>query len=623
MTRILKQGETATIRFVESLIHRSTGARLTTSATVRVCSDGTWGDGAGTLSVDETDQWRYTLHASEAAARNLEVAIDHADAIGPIGGAFTLLSAGAYDIQVRGQQTNEHGGKVWWVDDGGNDANDGFSLATAKLTLSSVVTAATDGDTIRVGPGTIALSAGLSTPKRLIWEGHRSTSIISASTAIDMFKPGNGSIIRHLRFVHTSTNSNAKVIDLTGRHFITLEHVVIDTAEAVPLLVDNSTEITLREVQATTTANVYAIHLYGDQNETGVLESSVRTERCRFYGLKAGAYVEDRTRLYDDGSEFKGQYAGTVGALVAGIQCDTHTFQGPRIHLVGTKLVAIASHAGFSGDVCGVTSWRDGSDTAVIRGFVDGGSVELSNGGSGNTFDFDVHNAGSLLIVRGCAHNRSRNSGAQVQVIDKDVAAALASTESVQSYLPATGPLPNAQQIAIVEAAVQPQQFRDAMRLAPSVGTAAANSIDRKIDDIEAGGGGGGRIMPVNQSPVPLTRMWKLKYTDDGLVGELPLIVQKSAGNGKLYALDFSADLATNGRVIDINAVTLLSGTEGGITFGEDLADANDYGCDRAFGKVRIGLVESGVYKFRVSVSFDDSDGGGTSEGDVILVVKP
>lgn len=522
----------------------------------------------------------------------------------------TLMPQGPV-VEVR-HQSNSEGGRVWWLDDGGNDSNDGFSLSTAKLTPAAVITAAADGDTIRVGGGTILATAPITTAKRLNWEGNRSTSIIRTDSDIDLFKPGNGSIIKNLRFVNNSTELGAKAIDLTSRHFITFENVIIDSAEAVPMLLDNSTEITLCRVQATTTGSSHAIYIYGDQGETGVLESSVRTEGCRFYGVKSGAYVEDRSRLYDNGSEFKGQYAGTSGALVAAIMCDTHTFQGPRLHLIGSKLVAIASNAGFSGDVCGVSSWRDGADTAIIRGFVDGGSVELVNAGSGDTFDFDIHNAGSLLVVRGCAHDRVRNHGDYLQVIDKDVADTLHDTESVQSYLPATGPIASASQIDILEAAVQPQKFRDAMKLAPTVGAPALNSIDDKIDDIE--GGGGGVTIPVIQVPVPSSRTWILKQTGDGLRGELPIV--RSVGENQVFAIEWRHDLGNNGRLISLDSIS-FTGPENGIAIEDD-----DRGVDRSACKFRLEAFLPGTYVINTQVTFDDSDGGGQSIGSVMLIVK-
>lgn len=68
---------------VGSLLN-SSNARLTSSATVRWCKDGTWEDGGGTLSVEETDQWKYAPTQSETNCSQWAAAFDHASAVQPI-----------------------------------------------------------------------------------------------------------------------------------------------------------------------------------------------------------------------------------------------------------------------------------------------------------------------------------------------------------------------------------------------------------------------------------------------------------------------------------------------------------------------------------------------------------
>ena len=132
----------------------------------------------------------------------------------------------------------------------------------------------------------------------------------------------------------------------------------------------------------------------------------------------------------------------------------------------------------------------------------------------------------------------------------------------------------------------------------------------------------GGATLPVNQVPVPPSRTWKVKPTDDGLVDEVT-ITTKLGGGAKLYAIDFAADLATNGRITDINSVTIIEGTANGVTFGADLEDVDDYGVDRTTAKLKITAATADDYTLRVSVDRDDSDGGGTAEADVRLTVRP
>jgi hypothetical protein len=136
------------------------------------------------------------------------------------------------------------------------------------------------------------------------------------------------------------------------------------------------------------------------------------------------------------------------------------------------------------------------------------------------------------------------------------------------------------------------------------------------------GGGGGGATRPVNQTPVPIARTWQLVPTDDsGLVGKLPLSATL-ADVDKLWALDFRSDLATNGRLLSIDAIELVSGDVDGISWGADLGDVDDFGVDRSVAKLKLTPLLAGTYVFAVTVSYDDADGGGTSYGEVTWFVS-
>lgn len=155
------------------------------------------------------------------------------------------------------------------------------------------------------------------------------------------------------------------------------------------------------------------------------------------------------------------------------------------------------------------------------------------------------------------------------------------------------------------------QQIRDAMKLAPSGGAAATNSIDDKIDEIESGSG---VAIPVIQVPVPSSRTWILKPTSDGLRGELPLV--RSIGEHQPFAVDFRHDLSNNGRLISLESISFV-GPDDGIAI-----DVEDRGVDRSEAKFVIELLEAGTYVITLSVEYDDSDGGGTATGEVTLIVK-
>jgi hypothetical protein len=140
---------------------------------------------------------------------------------------------------------------------------------------------------------------------------------------------------------------------------------------------------------------------------------------------------------------------------------------------------------------------------------------------------------------------------------------------------------------------------------------AMISSVDTKIgtpsttlaDDIAAVSGSG--VVPVNQVPVPASRTWILKQTNDGLAGELPLI-RHAGETDQVFAIDWRNDLAVNGRVISIDSVTILSGPNGGIT----ISNADDAtGVDRSQSKHTITLTTPGTYVIEVAATYDHGEG--------------
>jgi hypothetical protein len=125
-------------------------------------------------------------------------------------------------------------------------------------------------------------------------------------------------------------------------------------------------------------------------------------------------------------------------------------------------------------------------------------------------------------------------------------------------------------------------------------------------------------ITPVSQVAVPLNRTWRLKNTTDGLKGESRINKTLSDTN-LVYAIDFAADLPTNGRVVEILEVEVVDGDADGITLGDDLSNIADYGVDRSKAHVRISPVTAGTYTLGVTVQVAGDQGGGESYGEVVI----
>jgi hypothetical protein len=98
---------------------------------------------------------------------------------------YTLTAS--YDPAKTAAQAAE---KTLYVSTDGNDGNDGSSWSQAFLTLAAAVSASSDGDTIKIGSGTFALSSALkwNTTLKIVGRGRQLTRITGNAT--NYLKPG-------------------------------------------------------------------------------------------------------------------------------------------------------------------------------------------------------------------------------------------------------------------------------------------------------------------------------------------------------------------------------------------------------------------------------------------------
>jgi hypothetical protein len=126
--------------------------------------------------------------------------------------------------------------------------------------------------------------------------------------------------------------------------------------------------------------------------------------------------------------------------------------------------------------------------------------------------------------------------------------------------------------------------------------------LDAAVSDA---GGGGGTLSDPNGEPVSIDRTFVLEQKGSGLTGSLT----KAAfvGSNVLYAVDFRNDIAANDWITEVEAPTIVSGTEGGVTFG-------DPGRDGSQAKVKIHAVTAGTYVLQFDVTYHS---GNTQTGRV------
>ncbi len=139
------QNQAAQIVELGSLIKTSDGSRIVSGATVRWCKDGTWADGAGTLSVVETDQYKYAPTQAETNCTSWFISVDHTDAVAPLVlGALTMYSHVGDLVAVQGDPLTANNVTAFF------DGNTGYAGGAIKL----------DTNVAKVGGSTVKQSGG-------------------------------------------------------------------------------------------------------------------------------------------------------------------------------------------------------------------------------------------------------------------------------------------------------------------------------------------------------------------------------------------------------------------------------------------------------------------------------
>ena len=395
--------------------------------------------------------------------------------------------------------------KVLYYSKAGNDSNDGLTPATAKLTLTNaVINAQPAGTLIIVGPGAFTLGS----PGRLVFPdyvsmrgaGMYATTITGTSAALNdtTIKPGTGSVFEDFTLVSAQ------------------DSVQFDYPFGTATKEELDPDFDYTELRR--------VRIVGDTDCIIV----------RYQG---------RVRCVD--CQLESQYDTIVGAGA------TYELINTNIRIIGPGAPGSHSQGTARGiyDVGrlymhgGSVSVRDGGNTQVagIRASASTLSMDLfgvkiatSNTGSAAPKDIIVDAGAGPVRLFGCEFDASKTTGTYTslnvptavqvrQEIDSN-STKLDATVSSRSTLTAaqvnaeadtaladagvtttvTGRIDAAISSRLASASytapLTAQQTADAMKLAPSAGSAAAGSVQDKLDTIS--GGSGGDSISVEQSVI-------------------------------------------------------------------------------------------------------------------------
>jgi hypothetical protein len=384
------------IHFSGCLIKTSDGSRLTTSATVRVCVDGTWGAGAGTLAVEETDQYKYTLHDDEAAARELVVVVDHADALDPLFWAGNLVDPLSYALTVQGALFNERGGRIWYVDPStGDSANLGTKNSPLDTYANAESAAEAHRDTIWLMAGTHGIFS--MSKAGLIVEGDGDATIIDDDVA-----NGTAAVIMSDRSIVRRIQVDAAdhCVRVTNTEHAVIEDCLL-VAGADIILGSNAVLCTIRNNRMSGSTN-WGISLTtgcsGFLIERNVIAMTVDDAGDNAFGIATQSKGTIRNNIIAMVRAAAASDA-TTGVLIASAE---------SVECEGNIVNVDCQHASNTGEAVGI-----GNPFAVTTANVIGGSIVTANAGSGGAYDVAANVIGSRVTLAGTKCDRSKFLGPQ------------------------------------------------------------------------------------------------------------------------------------------------------------------------------------------------------------------
>jgi len=123
------------------------------------------------------------------------------------------VGVGTRIVEV-GAGTTTFAGKTLFVTENGNDDNDGLNEGNAKATIKSAVASASEGDTIKVFPGTYVENNPINLPDNVSVEGTelRRCIVTPQNGGEDLFYVSQGCHLTDLSFVGTAATNNSAVV---------------------------------------------------------------------------------------------------------------------------------------------------------------------------------------------------------------------------------------------------------------------------------------------------------------------------------------------------------------------------------------------------------------------------
>ena len=301
---------------------------------------------------------------------------------------------------------------VWYVSKTGNDANAGHSWASAKLTVSAAVAAATAGDTIMVGPGVFEEAVDASVKDGLWFEGAGvGTQITYGVDDSSTMALGNYSTIKSIRITSTSATADSSAVNCENKTKCRLIDSIIEGTYDGILATGSS----YLRIESCCVSGTYDGIILVNGNDW-FIENSIISTNCEWNSGNGfyRALLAWNGRGKAERCIFRATRNDTTSSETAAVVFDTGNYE-----LCNCFFYAEQLNAGGSGEVAGVIG-GDGYGISVngTTGNVSiiGGAIFTKQLGSGSNIHHLWQSSGTLA-VSGLTYDESKTSGTITKMV--------------------------------------------------------------------------------------------------------------------------------------------------------------------------------------------------------------
>lgn len=313
---------------------------------------------------------------------------------------------------------------IWHVAAGtGNDSNDGHSYGTAKLTIAAALSAASDGDTIKVWSGDYAENVGGKVIE-LIGMNRYKTRILGSII------PESGSVVRNLT-VSDSDSEGRGIVISTGVSNVQIERCnIFGAKDGIWCSGGATSDITIRDCDIT--SNFDGINLWGCLRML-VERCSIRTDSthpdCDTSNAVTGIF--GCNAIFNDCTFVATRTTGSASKILTGALITDAIFNNCRF-----DVTASGSFAGYAYGVAlfresGVVNKVSLNNCQIQRTNASGLGVDISN----SILTTNPIQTNSIMKVLNTVYNESSVSGTIISggIQGEAASAAAAVISAVQS----------------------------------------------------------------------------------------------------------------------------------------------------------------------------------------------